>query len=104
ALALDPRHPGALYLIAARWVFAPRPFNNFNRGVEMMRAILEQDNLNKDDVFNASSAIGWAMIQQRRFSEAQPWLLRALAIYPTNRFVQGLLAEANAGVGTRGAR
>jgi len=92
ALELDSRNAPAQYLIAARWVFAPRPFNNFRRGIEMMEAILQNADLDRDDVFNVTSAIGWAHIEQRNFDQARPWIERALEVYPTNQFATDLLA------------
>jgi len=91
ALELDGRHAAAQYLIAARWVFAPRPFNNFRRGIQMMEAILTDADLEDDDLFNVTSAIGWAHIEQRNFDQARPWIVKALEVYPTNQFVTGLL-------------
>jgi len=97
ALEIDGRNAAARYLIAARWVFAPRPFNNFRRGIQMMEAILAEDEVLKDDRFNVTSAIGWAHVQQRNFGEAIPWLEKALEIYPTNRFAGDLMENAKAG-------
>jgi len=97
ALEFDSRNAAAQYLIAARWIFAPRPFNNISRGIGMMEAILENGDMARDDLFNVTSAIGWAHIQQRNFSDAIPWLTRALEVYPTNQFVAELLETAEAG-------
>lgn len=91
ALALDNRNAAAQYLIAARWVFAPAPFNNHKRGLEMMMDILENGDMEKDDSFNVYSAIGYAYIQQKKFADARPWLLKSLEIYPSNKFVAELL-------------
>ena len=93
ALDLNGRNAAAQYMIAARWVFAPSPLNNLRRGIEMMTAILTDADMQKDDLFNVYSAIGYAHIQQRRFTEARPWLLKALEIYPTNKYVQSLLTR-----------
>jgi hypothetical protein len=59
----------------------------------MMQDIFTNGDLNKDDLFNVNSAIGYAFLQQRRPADARPWLLRALEIYPTNKFVTGLLEQ-----------
>jgi hypothetical protein len=92
ALSFNSRNAPAQYLIAARWVFAPSPFNNIRRGIQMMTDIFQNADMEKDDMFNVNAAIGYAHLQQRRgSSEARPWLERALAIYPTNRFAQDLL-------------
>jgi len=93
ALAIDSRNALAQYLIAARWVYAPWPFNNHRRGIEMMTEIINNGNMDKDDRFNVYSSIGYAYIQQRRPSEARPWLQRSLEIYPTNKFVAELLSN-----------
>jgi len=97
ALKLDPRNAVAQQTLAARWVFAPRPFGNIRRGIEMMEAILENADVGKVDVFNVASSIGWAHVQQRNFSDAIPWLEMALEIYPTNRFALELFETAEAG-------
>jgi len=93
ALAIEPRNAAAQRLIASRWVFAPGILGNPRRGIEMMLAILENADMGKDDFFNVYSAIGYAYIELRRPAEAKPWLLRALELYPNNRFANGLLAK-----------
>jgi len=93
ALSINPRNAAALYLIAARWVYAPAPFNNLRRGIEMMTAIQTDGDMGKDDMFNVYSAIGYAYIQQRNNTQARVWLYRSLEIYPTNKYVQSLLAN-----------
>jgi len=91
ALTFDSRNAAAQYLIAARWVFAPAPFHNHRRGIEMMEDIIRNGNMQKDDRFNVLSAIGYAYLEQKKPDEARPWLQRSLEIYPTNKFVAGLL-------------
>jgi len=93
ALALNSRNAAAQYLVAARWVFAPAPFNNIKRGIEMMMAILDKGDMEKDDRFNVNSAIGYAYVQQKKYAEARPWLLKALEIYPSNKFTAELLEK-----------
>ena len=93
ALALNSRNAAAQYMIAARWIFAPSPFNNLRRGLTMMRDILTEGDMYKDDRFNVYSAIGFAYIQLRRPADARPWLEMALQVYPTNQFAQSLLAR-----------
>ena len=91
ALNFDSRNAAAQYLIAARWVFAPAPFHNHRRGVQMMKDILENGDLAKDDLFNVYSAIGYGYVQQKRLDEARPWILKSLEIYPSNKYAAGLL-------------
>ncbi|MCL2608643.1 MAG: hypothetical protein FWD94_01890 [Treponema sp.] len=102
ALEHDPRNAAARYLIAARWVFAPRPFNNFKRGIQMMEEIVGQDNMDRDDLFNVRSAVGWALVQQREFEQARPWVRLALEVYPSNRFAAELMSAIEADRGGRG--
>ena len=94
ALKLDPGNTDAQYMIAARYVYAPAPFHDYNKGIKMMQDILNNyDNrLQKDDRFNVYSAIGYTFIQQKKKSDARPWLQKALEVYPTNKFVGNLLA------------
>jgi hypothetical protein len=66
ALALNSRNAAAQYLAAARWVFAPAPFSNHKRGIEMMMDILDKGDMEKDDRFNVNSAIGYAYIKQKK--------------------------------------
>ena len=89
ALTLNRRNAAAQILIAARWVYAPAPFNNINRGITMMRAILEEGDVGKDDLFNVYFGIGWgyAQLGQRNHAEARTWFLLAQGIYPTNKSV-----------------
>ena len=93
ALALNSRNAAAQYIVAARWVFAPAPLHNHKRGIEMMQAILVNGDPEKDDLFNVHLAIGYAHIQQKKYTEARPWLIKALEIYPTNKFAAEQLAK-----------
>jgi tetratricopeptide (TPR) repeat protein len=91
ALALNGRNGAALIMTAARWVYAPAPFHNYNKGIEMMTAALNESDMEKDDLFNAYSGIGYALIQQKKDSQARPWLLKSLELYPSNKYVKSLL-------------
>jgi tetratricopeptide (TPR) repeat protein len=95
ALALDAGNTAAQILIAARWVYAPSPFNNLRRGIQMMEDILNNfdGRLQPDDRFNVNSAIGYAYLQQKKGQEARMWLEKALLVYPTNKYVQELLSK-----------
>ncbi|MDR0377378.1 MAG: hypothetical protein LBH70_06240 [Spirochaetaceae bacterium] len=95
ALKIDPRNAAAQYMIAARYVFAPAPFHNYNRGLRMMQEIAGETaaDLQKDDRFNVYLAIGYVYIQQKKITEARPWLEKALAVYPSNQFARGLLEQ-----------
>jgi hypothetical protein len=93
ALAINSRNAAAQYIVAARWVFAPAPFSNHNRGIETMKKILENGDMEKDDIFNVYSAIAYAYIQKKENNEARPWLVKSLEIYPTNKYAAELLAK-----------
>lgn len=95
ALKLNPNNAACLYMAAARWVFAPSPFHNLRKGIQMMEAIANNNTeMQKDDRFNVNSAIGYAYIRQKKYHDAKPWLEKALEVYPTNKFVQNMLSEA----------
>ena len=91
ALAINNRNAAAQYIVAARWIFAPSPFSNHKRGIEMMKEIFDNGDMDKDDLFNVYSAIGYGYIQQKKYDEAQPWLMKSLEIYPTNQYAAELL-------------
>jgi tetratricopeptide (TPR) repeat protein len=91
-LAINRRNAAASIMVASRWVYAPSPFHNYRRGIEMMTAVLTECDMEKDDMFNVYSAIGYAYVQLRNSAQARTWLTRALEIYPTNRYVQTLRA------------
>ena len=93
ALALNSRNAAAQYMIAARWVFAPAPFNNHKKGIAMMREILTESDPGRDDRFNVYSAIGYAYVQQKEYDKARPWLLQSLELYPTNKYARSLLEK-----------
>ena len=101
ALALDPAMAAAQFVIAGRWIFAPRGFGNIPRGLREIEAILANDRMGRDDRFNAYSVKGWAFVQQRRYADAIPWLYKALGVFPTNRGARDLLAAAEAGAAGR---
>jgi len=92
ALNYNRRNAAASIMIASRWVYAPSPFHNYRRGIEMMTAILTECDMEKDDLFNIYSGIGYAYMKLRNNAQAREWFTKALEIYPTNRYVQGLRA------------
>ena len=91
AIALNRRNGAAHFLVAARWVYAPTPFHNYNRGIEMLNVIINESHLEKDDLFNVYSALGYAYMQRRNKEQARTWLQESLKIYPTNKYVRSLL-------------
>ncbi|MDR2028727.1 MAG: tetratricopeptide repeat protein [Treponema sp.] len=94
ALELEARNAAAQYMLAARWVYAPSPFNNYKKGIQMMGDILNNGDLQRDDLFNVYSAIGYAYFQQKKHTEARPWFLKSLEVYPTNKHVRDLLEKS----------
>jgi tetratricopeptide (TPR) repeat protein len=94
ALELEPRNAAALYMVAARWVYGPAPFNNYKKGIQMMEDIITSGDMQRDDEFNVYSAIGYAYFQQKKFTEARPWFLKSLEVYPTNKYVRGLMEKS----------
>ncbi|MDR0476099.1 MAG: hypothetical protein LBH43_20830 [Treponema sp.] len=93
ALALNKRNAAAQYMVAARWVYAPSPFHNYKKGLEMMEAIIAESDMERDDRFNVYLSIGYAYMQQKKFAEARPWFIKAQEVYPSNKYVQELLKK-----------
>ena len=93
ALDIDKHNAAAKIMIAARWVYAPSPFNNFRKGIEMLSAIPGESNMQKDDMFNVYIGLGYAYMQQKNNTQARQWLLKSLEVYPTNKFVQSLIVK-----------
>lgn len=93
ALEVDNKNAAARIMIAARWVYAPWPFYDYKKGIEMMTVIPQECNYEKDDLFNVYIAIGYAYLQQKKYSQAKPWLLKCLEVYPANKYVKTLLAK-----------
>jgi tetratricopeptide (TPR) repeat protein len=85
-LKYDKRNGASAYLIAARWVYAPAPFDNIRKGINEMKKILSGSyDLGQDDYFNVYYAIAYAYNRSKQPSEMEPWLEKALAVYPENK-------------------
>jgi tetratricopeptide (TPR) repeat protein len=97
ALSLNPRNAAAQHMLAARWIYAPAPLHNFRRGIQMIEEVIAADavDMQKDDRFNLYSAVGYAYLQQKKYAEAQAWFIKSLTVYPTNKYVQGLLVQSS---------
>jgi hypothetical protein len=93
ALNINSRNAAARLLIAVRWVYAPSPFHNYNRGIQMLAEIQNNSDMEKDDRFNAYLATGYGYMQKKNNTQAHIWLSRAAEIYPTNKFLQSLLEK-----------
>jgi tetratricopeptide (TPR) repeat protein len=96
ALGLNGRNAAAQIMVAARWVYAPAPFNNYRRGIQMMQEIITGGDMQRDDEFNVYLALGYAHIRQKKYAEARPWLLKALEVYPSNKYARSLLENPDA--------
>ncbi len=95
ALEMDPVCGAAMYILYAQYIYAPSPFNNLDKGISEMKAVLANPDvvLQKDDVFNLESSIGYAYIQLDNTAEAKTWLDKALEIYPENLYVKSLVSD-----------
>jgi len=93
ALEINKRNAAAQYLIAARWVYAPSPFHNYNRGIQMLTDIQNNSDMEKDDRFNVYLSLGYVYMQQKNNTQARIWFNRASEVYPTNKYVQSLIAS-----------
>lgn len=87
ALKLEPRNAHAQFLIASRWVYAPWPLNKTEKGIEMMKKILTDADMQKDDLFNVYTALAFGYLRDNKNSAAEKWIDLALTIYPTNKIV-----------------
>lgn len=94
-LKLDKNYGAAMYLQTAQHIYAPAPFHNHKKGIKEMQEILNDSSvrLEKDDVFNLTSAIGYGHLQREEKAEAKKWLQKALEVYPGNKYVQLLLKD-----------
>lgn len=94
-LKADKNYGAAMYLQTARYIYAPSPFHNHKKGIKEMQEILNNSSvrLEKDDIFNLTSAIGYGYIQRKQTDEARRWLEKALEVYPGNKYVQSLLKD-----------
>ena len=92
ALESDPHNAAALYMIEAQHIYAPAPFNNFDKGIENMTNIVQDPNtrFEKDDLFNFTSAIAYGYMEKEEWSDALIWIEKAIEIYPNNFFVLDL--------------
>lgn len=87
ALKLDNKLGAARYLICSVIVYSPKPLKNLTKGKKVLKQILENDNLDKEDCFNVYKSFGYIYYQQKNFTEADIWLKKAAEIYPYNKFV-----------------
>lgn len=94
-LKLDENYGAAMYLQTAQYIYAPSPFHNHKKGIKEMQEILNNSaaRLEKDDIFNLTSAIGYGYLQREEKAEAKKWFLKALEVYPGNKYVQSLLKD-----------
>jgi tetratricopeptide (TPR) repeat protein len=93
ALAFAPDNVDAKYLIAARWVYAPALFNNIKRGLLMMEEIAGEHEsvMTKDESFRVYTAIAYSHLELDNYEAAQPWIDKALVLYPANKFAASML-------------
>lgn len=93
ALALDKRNAAAQKLAAGRWVFAPFPFHDHQKGISMMKAIIKDGDMQKDDKFNVYVAIGYGYMKQEDSVQANEWISKAISVYPSNKYAKSLMDE-----------
>ncbi|MDR2865634.1 MAG: hypothetical protein LBV68_08500 [Spirochaetaceae bacterium] len=87
ALNLDPRAVKAQYMIASRWIYAPSPFSDIPKGLQMMKDILNGDyHIEKDDLFNLYVSLAYGNIKEKQKELARQWIDKALSVYPGNQF------------------
>ncbi|MDR2343219.1 MAG: hypothetical protein LBD86_01655 [Spirochaetaceae bacterium] len=85
-LEYDKRNGACAYLIASRWVYAPAPFSNVKKGLSEMKKIISGSyDLRKEDYFNVYYSIAYAYNRNKQADEVNPWLEKALSVYPENK-------------------
>jgi tetratricopeptide (TPR) repeat protein len=93
ALKLNPNHAAARYLIATRYAFAPGIFANQKKAVSLLMENLENGVvLSKEDLFNTYGTLAYSSTRSGDKAAAEKWLKKALALYPTNKFLEDRLA------------
>lgn len=94
-LKIDAGNTAALYLKAARYIYAPKIFADQKKGRKMLLDGLETlTGFPPDDEFNFKLAMGYSYIQTKDKEEALKYLNEALEVYPTNRYCKTLIEEA----------
>ncbi|MDR3276344.1 MAG: tetratricopeptide repeat protein [Treponema sp.] len=94
-LKLNPKNAACLLILAAQYIYAPWPFYNYQQGIRATEEAiaLTEETMHRDDRFNFYSNIGYAYVQQKKYTEARPWLERARALYPSNPYILDLLSQ-----------
>ena len=88
ALKINRRSATAQHIIGSRWVYAPAPFHDLNKGISIMKEILTGNyEMQKDDLFNVYTALAYAYLRNKDKAEAQIWINKALTVYPSNKYV-----------------
>lgn len=94
-LEIDPNNGAAHYMKLAQYIYAPTPFHNYGKGIKEMKKLLEQPGLRmeKDDLFNITSAIGYGYMGKKDYDQAIEWLEKSLEYYPNNKYVNTLIED-----------
>ena len=94
-LNIDSQNTAALYLKAARYIYAPKIFADQKKGRKMLLEGLEtMPYFPPDDEFNFNLAMGYSYIQTKDKEEALEYLDKALEVYPSNKYCKTLIEEA----------
>lgn len=94
-LEIDGGNTAALYLKAARYIYAPKIFADQKKGRKMLLEGLEtMPYFPPDDEFNFKLAMGYSYIQTKDKEEALEYLNKALEVYPSNKYCKTLIEEA----------
>lgn len=94
-LKIDAENTAALYLKAARYIYAPKIFADQKKGRKMLLQGLEtMPYFPPDDEFNFKLAMGYSYIQTKDKEEALKYLNEALEVYPSNKYCKTLIEEA----------
>lgn len=91
AIDLDDNNIYALIMKSSAEIFTPALYGgNPPKGIKMAKEILTKSNLTEQDKFNIYATIAHAYMLEKKYNEVSPWLEKASAIYPQNKYVQAL--------------
>jgi len=92
ALDLDSQNLAVRYVIAAKYIQAPWPVGNLKKGANLLEEITKKniDSLEKEDIFNIYLGMAVVCQKEKKNEEAGIWYNKALALYPTNKFMETL--------------
>ncbi len=99
SLKLDPENVKSLIADGASDIYTPPNYGgDQDKGINLLKTVLEMDGVDKEDRFNIFTGIGYGLIVKEDYPEALEWLDKAEGIYPGNVYLSGLKQIAREGM------